>query len=162
MDIWVVGDGHLSNFQFWTIMKRAAINILEHAYIYYVLLCTKPPQQNQQWCITSYGSVRLAWPFPPRFLLGSPMLLCPVGVEGSRQPLSHLAAGVGCWLRYLASPPPGSLPLTGWAGFLLWQSQSSVPRVWKKEPQDILRCWLWKRHAVMSAAWLTQIQEGGV
>lgn len=45
MDIWVVGDGHLSGFQFGTIMKRAAINILEHAYIYSVLLCTKPPQQ---------------------------------------------------------------------------------------------------------------------
>lgn len=44
--IFLVLGAHLSNFQFWTIMKSVTMNILEHACILYVLRCTKPQQTN--------------------------------------------------------------------------------------------------------------------
>lgn len=156
MGMWVVGDGHLSSFQFGTIRKRAAI--LKHACIYYILLCTKPQQQTSN-AVLFPMVLWVGLVVSLQALSGITLLPYSVGLEGSRWPPSHVAAGVGCQLRYLSSLSHGSPSPAGWAGFLTWQSQGSVPRGWREKLQDILRSQLWNWHTVMSTAWPTQIQE---
>lgn len=93
MGIWVV-----SSFELW---QSVAINILEHASIYYVWLCGKPNNKpTMTYCFLWFCA--LAWQFLCRFFLDSSC-----NCISLRQPHSHLAAGVGCQLKHLASPPHG-------------------------------------------------------